>query len=72
MRIVRRSIHSAMVRVKDLPISEKQVIEYEKGVDINICMPQLTESEKMFFVSGITEDDWEESTVSIGDKYDKY
>lgn len=70
MEVTRRSIHSGVVRIKDLPITLQQLYQYESGVDINKCMPHLSHEDKMFFVSGITEEDWDESTVSIGDRGD--
>lgn len=70
MEWTKKSIYSGVVRTKDLPITLQQICQYEDGVDINECMPHLTQEEKMFFVSGITEEDWDESTVSIGDKRD--
>lgn len=71
MKVVRRSIHSGIVRTKDLPITQEQIDEYERGVPIMICMPELNHKDKLFFISGVTDEDWDESTVSIGDKHDK-
>lgn len=71
MKVRRRSIHSGVVREKELPITIEQLNRYEAGVDINICMPHLSHTDKLFFVSGITDEDWDESTVSVGDRRDK-
>lgn len=64
MKVTRRSIYSGTVRVKDLPITHQQIIEYEKGKDISKCMPHLSHADMMFFVSGITDEDWDETPVN--------
>lgn len=71
MKVKRRSIYSGIVRELDLPITQQQIHQYELGIDINKCMPQLSQEQKIFFVSGITDEDWDESTVSVGNKRDK-
>lgn len=71
MKVTRRSIYSGIVRTKDLAITQQQINQYEEGVDLKKCMPSLSQADRMFFVSGITEEDWDESTVSIGDRKDK-
>lgn len=63
MKVTRRSIHSGVIRVKELPITHQQIIDYEKGMDIAKVMPQLSHADRMFFVSGITEEDWDEAAV---------
>lgn len=72
MKVVKRSISTGIVRTRELPITQEQADAYESGVDISICMPHLSLADKMFFVSGITDEDWEEgSTVSVGHRLDK-
>lgn len=76
MKWTKRSIYSGKVRTKDLPITQDQIDRYESGVDISVCMPHLDKWDRLFFISGLTEDDFDNdndedsSTVSIGDKGD--
>jgi hypothetical protein len=71
MKIVRRSIYSGIVRTKDLDVTQDQLRMYEETGDVHKSFPNLSQGDRIFFVSGITDEDWDDSTVSIGDKRDR-
>jgi hypothetical protein len=71
MKIVRRSIYSGIVRTKDLDVTQDQLRMYEETGDVHKSFPNLSQEDRIFFVSGITDEDWDDSTVSIGDKRDR-
>lgn len=76
MKWTKRSIYSGIVREKELPITQEQIDQYESGIPIDLCMPHLSQADRTFFVSGITDEDWDEmekdsSSVSVGDRLDK-
>lgn len=71
MKWTKKSIYSGIVRTKDLPITQDQIDRYESGVDIGVCMPHLDKWDRLFFISGLAEEDFDEdSTVNIDDKGD--
>jgi hypothetical protein len=71
MKIVRRSIYSGIVRTRDLDVTQDQLRMYEETGDVHKSFPNLSQEDRIFFVSGITDEDWDDSTVSIGDKRDR-
>lgn len=76
MKWTKRSIYSGIIREKELPITQEQIDQYESGIPLDLCMPNLSQADRTFFVSGITDEDWDEmekdsSSVSVGDKLDK-
>lgn len=71
MKVVRRSIYSGEVRVKELPVTQEQVDDYERGVDINICLHNLSDADKIFFVSGVIDEDFDESPITKDDRREK-
>jgi len=42
----------------DLPISEDQLEEYRHGALIQDAFPALTDDQREFFMSGITDEEW--------------
>jgi hypothetical protein len=59
MLITRTSLFSGKVRSIDLPITEAQVIAYQNGELIQNAFPNLTPSEREFYKSGITQEEWD-------------
>ena len=49
---------SGKLRTLDLPITIDQVIEYEDGALIQDAFPNLTDSQREFILTGITDDEW--------------
>jgi hypothetical protein len=58
MFITRKSMVSGKLRTLDLPITIDQVIEYEDGALIQDAFPNLTDSQREFILTGITDDEW--------------
>lgn len=60
MKITRKSIVSGITRTRDLQITEDQLTAYMKGALIQDAMPNLTNDEREFFITGIVQDEWED------------
>jgi hypothetical protein len=58
MQVTRKSQVSGVTRTMDLDITQQQLIDYEKGMKIQYAFPNLTTSEREFFMTGITEEEW--------------
>ena len=58
MKITRTSIISGITRTMDLNITLEQAIDYEEGMKIQYAFPNLTASEREFFMTGITDEEW--------------
>ena len=59
MLIVRTSILSGTTHALDISISETQMEAWLLGMPIQQAMPELTDAEREFIMTGITEDEWE-------------
>ena len=60
MMITRSSILSRVVRTVDIPIKEEDYISWCNGTSIQDAAPYLSESDREFMISGITDDEWDE------------
>jgi len=58
MKVTRKSQASGETRTMDLDITPQQLLDYEKGMKIQYAFPNLTTSEREFFMTGITEEEW--------------
>jgi hypothetical protein len=58
MKVTRISSVSGVTRTMDLDITPQQLIDYEKGMKIQYAFPNLTTSEREFFMTGITDEEW--------------
>lgn len=59
MKIKRTSILSGIERVKDIPVDLDDWFMYDKEyLSIEDSMPYLTQADKDFILSGITQDEW--------------
>lgn len=66
MTVTRRSPISGEVNTLDLPITPDQVAMYISGEGyIQEIFPQLTEAEREFVKSGITEDEWNNTFADL-------
>ena len=59
MIIARVSQLSGILRLVDLPITEGQIEAYQNGALLQNAFPQLSPSEREFFKSGITDEEWQ-------------
>lgn len=60
MLITRTSIHSNQIRTLDIPCTQDQLDQYNIGVPIQVAMPNLTDDQREFIMTGITSDEWDE------------
>ena len=61
MEITRRSLYSGIIRTLDLPVTEEQIEAWEGGLNIQQAMPNLTDSQREFILTGMTDDEWDEA-----------
>lgn len=61
MLIERRSLVSGVLRTLDLPITEDQIEMWEGGASVQDAFPNLTPSQREFMLTGITDDEWEDT-----------
>ena len=59
MIITRTSMFSGKVRSMDLPITEAQIISYQNGELIQKAFPNLSQAEREFYKTGITDEEWQ-------------
>jgi hypothetical protein len=58
MLITRTSVLSGKERSLEVNVTPDQIREWENGVLIQIAMPNLTDSEREFIKTGITDEEW--------------
>lgn len=68
MVVTRTSKFSGVQRTMDLDITQEQLLDYEKGMNIQYAFPNLTADEREFFMTGITKEEWEELFKGIEDE----
>jgi len=59
MIISRVSPFTGKVNTMDLPITEEQIERWKRGAYAQDVWPDLTPSQREFFISGCTDEDWE-------------
>lgn len=60
MKITKTSIISGVTRTKDIPVTEEQLIYWNSGMLIQRAMPDLTDDQREFIMTGITQEEWDE------------
>lgn len=58
MLITRTSKLSGITRTLDLDITQQQLLDYERGMKIQFAFSNLTPAEREFFMTGITDEEW--------------
>jgi hypothetical protein len=64
MKVTRTSILTGVTRTMDLPITADQISAWAAGALIQNVMPDLTDDQREFFKTGITNEEWEASMGS--------
>lgn len=59
MLIERRSLVSGVIRTLDLPVTEDQIEAWEQGMKIQDAMPNLTDSQREFILTGVVDTEWD-------------
>ncbi len=70
MLFERRSVVSGIVRTLDIDVTDAQIEAWENGRPIDLAMPNISDSEREFILTGITNDEWDE-TFAESDDYDE-
>jgi len=71
MQVTRTSKLTGVTRTIELPITEDQLIDYGRGALIQDALWNLSESQREFFMTGITDDEWEQFiAISEDDDHD--
>lgn len=61
MLITRKSVVTGITRTLDLPVTEAQMLMYMCGtVTVQRAFPNLTDSQREFIMTGMTQDEWDE------------
>ena len=59
MKVIRTSDYSGETREMEIPITPEQLALYETGNrPIQEVFPELTESQREFIITGMTDDEW--------------
>ena len=61
MLIEKQSMLTGVRRVVDMPITAEQFNNWQGGMLIQDAMPNLTDAQREFIMSGITTQEWEEA-----------
>ena len=59
MLIERKSPFSGRVNVMDIPVTMAQIEAWQRGMLIQRAMPNLTDGQREFLMTGITESEWD-------------
>lgn len=69
MLITRTSPWSGITHSLDLDVTEEQMVAHHKGLSIQKAFPNLTDSEREFYMTGITAKEWDET---FNQSYEEY
>lgn len=58
MIITRKSNLTGIERTMEIPVTQEQLDAWENGALIQHAMPGLTDSQREFIMTGITDDEW--------------
>ena len=67
MKVSRRSPITGLKNTMEIPVTERQIVEWQAGTLIQQAMPNLTPDQREFLMTGLTPDDWKEN-VEVGDE----
>ena len=60
MQFIRKSILSGVTRSRDIDVTEEEYDRWRSGVLIQRAMPHLSDVDREFIMTGITEEEWGE------------
>lgn len=64
MKIVRICPFTQAVKHQELDITLEQIAKYNSGTLLQDAFPNLTASEREFYLTGITDDEWDKLEIS--------
>jgi len=60
MQITRKSLLSGITRTLGIPVTEEQMQAWQDGALIQRAMPNLSDDQREFILTGITADEWDD------------
>jgi hypothetical protein len=60
MRVVRTSMFTGKLHIKELPITEAEIARWKNGELIQNVWPRLSPSDREFIKTGVTAEEWDE------------
>ena len=60
MHIAKKSMLTGNVSMRYIPVTEEQVMRWERGELIQVAMPELSLDDREFLMTGITPLEWGE------------
>lgn len=69
MRITKKSMISGKEHTLEIPVTEKQLENWQCGMLIQDAMPNLTPDQREFLMTGITAQEWEDTFGKKGDDH---
>lgn len=61
MRIVRTSMFTGKLHIKELPVTEAEIARWQGGELIQNVWPHLSPSDREFIKTGVTKEEWNEA-----------
>lgn len=61
MLITRKSLLTGRVHTREVPVTEEQLREWERGGLIQDVLPHLSANDREFLISGSTPEEWYET-----------
>jgi hypothetical protein len=58
MQFIRKSMLSGVTRSRDIDVTEEEYNRWRSGVLIQRAMPHLSDVDREFIMTGITEEEW--------------
>jgi hypothetical protein len=66
MWIKRKSVISGIERTRNIPVNPDDYLSWQAGAgNIQSLMPYLTDTDREFILSGITDDEWDEAFAEL-------
>lgn len=66
MWIKRKSVISGIERNRNIPVNPDDYLSWQAGIgNIQTMMPYLTDSDREFILSGITEEEWDDAFAEL-------
>lgn len=63
---------TGVTRTQDIPVTFEQLYQWEViGRNIQDVMPELTDDQREFIMTGITSDEWDTYMTTQEDEYDE-
>ena len=59
MKVTNTSLFSGKTRTMIMPITEKQIANWQNGMLIQNAFPNLSPSQREFIMTGATDDEWD-------------